>query len=417
MKTCRTVEEIIMQYRALFLASGLALVLLHGPASAQTAVQRVKVGVLTDMSGPTSDVGGPGSVLAAQMAVEDYGRALLGDIPVEVIEADHQDKADVAAAVARRWLDTEGVNAILDVPFSAAALAVNEVVRQNGHAAYLVSGGGTADLTGSKCSPLTVHWTYDTWSVANSTARAVVGQGGKSWFFLTSDYAFGHALETDGSRAIKAAGGQVLGSVSHPYNSPDMSAYVLQAMGSKAQVIGLANSSIDAINSIKQARELGAAAQGQRIAALIMLINDVHGLGLEAGQGLYLTEPFYWDLNAQTRAFSDRFAARLGGRRPSMIQAGVYASLVHYMKAVHAAGTTEGLAVVNKMKELPTDDPLFGHGSVRVDGRTIHDMYLFQVKSPAESKGPWDYYKLVATTPAAEAFRPLSEGGCSLVKN
>ena len=313
------------------------------------------------MSGPTSDVGGPGSVLAAEMAV-------------------------------------------------------NEVVRQNGRAAYLVSGGGTAELTGAKCSPNTVHWTYDTWSVANSTARAVVSQGGKSWFFLTSDYAFGHALEIDGSRAIKAAGGQVLGSVSHPYNSPDMSAYVLQAMASKAQVIGLANSSVDAINSIKQAHDLGAVAQGMRVAALIMLINDVHGLGLEAGQGLYLTEPFYWDLNDRTRAFSDRFASRLGGRRPSMIQAGVYASMIHYMKAVRAAGTTDGLTVVAKMKELPADDPLFGRGSIRADGRTLHDMYLFQVKTPAESKGPWDYYKLITTTPAAEAFRPLSDGGCPLVK-
>lgn len=405
-----------MTYLSWFLASCPALLVPSGRAAAQTPVQHVKVGVLTDMSGPTSDVGGPGSVLVAEMAVEEYGRALLGDATIEIMHADHQVKADVAAALARRWLDTEGVDAILDVPFSAAALAVNEVVRQNGRAAYLVSGGGTAELTGAKCSPNTVHWTYDTWSVANSTARAVVSQGGKSWFFLTSDYAFGHALEIDGSRAIKAAGGQVLGSVSHPYNSPDMSAYVLQAMASKAQVIGLANSSVDAINSIKQAHDLGAVAQGMRVAALIMLINDVHGLGLEAGQGLYLTEPFYWDLNDRTRAFSDRFASRLGGRRPSMIQAGVYASMIHYMKAVRAAGTTDGLTVVAKMKELPTDDPLFGRGSIRADGRTLHDMYLFQVKTPAESKGPWDYYKLIATTPAAEAFRPLSDGGCPLVK-
>ena len=405
-----------MKYHALLLASCLALLLPDGRAAAQTPARHVKVGVLTDMSGPISDVSGPGSVLAAQMAVEDYARTLLGDATVEVVQADHQLKADVAAGLARRWLDTEGVNAILDVPFSAAALAVNEVVRQNGHAAYLVSGGGTADLTGAKCSPNTVHWTYDTWSVANSTARAVVGQGGKSWFFLTSDYAFGHALEADGARAIKAAGGQVLGGVRHPFNSPDMSAYVLQAMASKAQVIGLANSSIDAINSIKQARDLGAAAQGLRIAALIMLINDVHGLGLEAGQGHYLTEPFYWNMNERTRAFSDRFAARLGGRRPSMIQAGVYASLIHYMKAVRASGTTDGLAVVAKMKELPTEDPLFGQGSIRADGRTLHDMHLFQVKTPAESKEPWDYYKLIATTPAAEAFRPLSDGGCPMVK-
>lgn len=404
----------MMKLNGFVIGACLALAVSFGPASAQ--VQRLKVGVLTDMSGPTSDVGGPGSVLAAQMAIEDYAKQILGDVPVELVSADHQDKADVAGALARRWLDTEGVNAILDVPFSAAALAVNEVVRQNGHAAYLVSGGGTADLTGPKCSANTVHWTYDTWSVANSTGRAVVRQGGKTWFLLISDYAFGHALANDGSRAVLAEGGKIVGSVRHPYNSPDMSGFVLQAMGSKAEVIGLANSSIDAINSIKQAIELGARAQGQKIVAMIMLINDIHGLGLEAGQGLFLTEPFYWDLNEQTRSFSDRFAARLGGRRPSMIQAGVYASLIHYMKAVKAAGTTDGLAVVNKMKELPTDDPLFGKGTIRADGRKIHNMYLFQVKSPAESKGPWDYYKLVATIPGSEAFRPLSEGGCPLVR-
>ena len=404
-----------MTYHSWFLASCLALLVPSGRAAAQTPVQHVKVGVLTDMSGPTSDVGGPGSVLAAEMAVEEYGRALLGDATIEIVHADHQVKADVAAALARRWLDTEGVDAILDVPFSAAALAVNEVVRQNGRAAYLVSGGGTAELTGAKCSPNTVHWTYDTWSVANSTARAVVSQGGKSWFFLTSDYAFGHALEIDGSRAIKAAGGQVLGSVSHPYNSPDMSAYVLQAMASKAQVIGLANSSVDAINSVKQAHDLGAVAQGMRVAALIMLINDVHGLGLEAGQGLYLTEPFYWDLNDRTRAFSDRFASRLGGRRPSMIQAGVYASMIHYMKAVRAAGTTDGLTVVAKMKELPTDDPLFGRGSIRADGRTLHDMYILKVKTPAQSQSVWDLEEVVGTIPAEEAFGPANPA-CTLGK-
>ena len=404
-----------MTYHSWFLASCLALLVPSGRAAAQTPVQHVKVGVLTDMSGPTSDVGGPGSVLAAEMAVEEYGRALLGDATIEIVHADHQVKADVAAALARRWLDTEGVDAILDVPFSAAALAVNEVVRQNGRAAYLVSGGGTAELTGAKYSPNTVHWTYDTWSVANSTARAVVSQGGKSWFFLTSDYAFGHALEIDGSRAIKAAGGQVLGSVSHPYNSPDMSAYVLQAMASKAQVIGLANSSVDAINSIKQAHDLGAVAQGMRVAALIMLINDVHGLGLEAGQGLYLTEPFYWDLNDRTRAFSDRFASRLGGRRPSMIQAGVYASMIHYMKAVRAAGTTDGLTVVAKMKELPTDDPLFGRGSIRADGRVMRDMYILKVKTPAQSQSVWDLEEVVGTIPAEEAFGPANPA-CTLGK-
>ncbi len=393
------------------------LVAVAGSGWAQGDVARVKVGVLTDMAGPVSDVAGPGSVLAAQMAVEDYGRAILGDVPVQIVQADHQNKAYVAAGLARRWLDTEGVNAILDVPFSAAALAVHEVVRENGRAALLVSRGGTVELTGPKCSPNTVHWTYDTWSVGNSTAKAVVRQGGKSWFFITADFAFGHSLENEATAALKGAGGRVLGSVRHPFNSPDMSSYVLQAQASGAEVIGLANSSIDAINSIKQARDFGVAAGGQKMAAMIMLINDVHGLGLEAGQGLYLTESFYWDFNAETRAFSDRFAARLGGRRPSMIQAGVYSSMVHYMKAVKAAGSTDGKTVVAKMKELPTEDALFGKGRVRADGRTIHDMHLFQVKSPAESTQPWDYYKLVSSVPAEEAFRPLRSGGCPLVSN
>lgn len=405
-----------MRHGAFFMAACLAFATSHGVAVAQPAVDRVKVGVLTDMTGPVSDVGGPGSVLAAQMAVEDHGKAILGDVPVEVVQADHQNKADVAAGIARRWLDTERVNAILDVPFSAAALAVHEVVRNHGRAALLVSGGGTVELTGPRCSPNTVHWTYDTWSVGNSTAKAVVRQGGKDWFFLTADFAFGHSLETEATKTVAVEGGRVLRSVRHPFNSSDMSSFVLQALGSKAEVIGLANSSIDAINSIKQARAFGAGAQGQKIAAMIMLINDVHGLGLEAGQGLYLTEPFYWDLNAQTRAFSDRFMARSNGRRPSMIQAGVYASTIHYMKAVRAANTTEGLAVVAKMKEIPTDDPLFGPGRIRSDGRKLHDMHLFQVKAPSESKGPWDYYKQVSTVPAAEAFRPLSDGGCPLAK-
>jgi branched-chain amino acid transport system substrate-binding protein len=393
------------------------LVAAAGSGWAQGVVPRVKVGVLTDMAGPVSDVAGPGSVLAAQMAVEDYGRAILGDVPIEIVQADHQNKADIAAGLARRWLDTEGVNAILDVPFSAAALAVHEVVRENGRAALLVSGGGTVELTGPKCSPNTVHWTYDTWSVGNSTAKAVVRQGGKSWFFITADFAFGHSLENEASAVVKGEGGRVLGSVRHPFNSPDMSSYVLQAQASRAEVIGLANSSIDAINSIKQARDFGVAAGGQKMAAMIMLINDVHGLGLEAEQGLYLTEPFYWNFDPQTRAFSDRFAARLGGRRPSMIQAGVYSSMVHYMKAVKAAGSTDGKTVVANMKELPTEDALFGKGRVRVDGRKIHEMHLFQVKSPSESMQPWDYYKLVSSVPAEEAFRPLADGRCLLASN
>ena len=305
---------------------------------------------------------------------------------------------------------------IVDVPFSAAALSVNEVVRRDGKAAFLVSGGGTVELTGAKCSPNTVHWTYDTYAVANSTARAVVQTGAKSWFFVTADFAFGHSLEAEAAKAVQALDGKVTGRVRHPFNAPDMSSFVLQAQSSKAEVVGLANSSVDAINAIKVGREFGVVARGQKIAAMIMLLNDVHALGLEAGQGLYLTEPFYWDFSDATRAFSAKFSPRMKNARPSMIHAGVYASVLHYMKAVKAANTVDGLAVVAKMKELPTDDPLFGKGAVRADGRKIHDMHLFQVKSPSESKGPWDYYKFIRSTPAAEAFRPLAEGGCPLVK-
>jgi branched-chain amino acid transport system substrate-binding protein len=398
----------IMLGLALFAGSSL-------PAQAQIP-QKIKIGVLSDMAGPVADVAGIGSVVAARLAIEEYAKSILGDVEVEVVQGDHQNKADAASAIARRWLDTEGVNVIVDVPFSAAALSVNEVVRTNGKAVFLVSGGGTVELTGPKCSPNTVHWTYDTYSVASSTAKAVVQTGAKSWFFITADFAFGHSLESEAVKAVQGLGGKVVGRVRHPFNAPDMSSFVLQAQSSKAEVIGLADSSVDAINAIKQGREFGVTAGGQKIAAMIMLLNDVHALGLEAGQGLYLTEPFYWDFNDSTRAFSAKFAPRVKNSQPSMIHAGVYASVLHYMKAVKAANTVDGLAVVAKMKELPTDDPLFGKGQVRADGRKIHDMHLFQVKSPAESKGPWDYYKFVRSTPAAEAFRPLAEGGCPLVK-
>jgi branched-chain amino acid transport system substrate-binding protein len=396
----------------------LGLVLCAGvPPAAQAEIpQKIKIGVLSDIAGPVSDVAGTGSVVAARLAVEEYAKSILGNVEVEVIQGDHQNKADNAAAIARRWLDTEGVNVIVDVPFSAAALSVNEVVRRDGKAAFLVSGGGTVELTGAKCSPNTVHWTYDTYAVANSTARAVVQTGAKSWFFVTADFAFGHSLEAEAAKAVQALDGKVIGRVRHPFNAPDMSSFVLQAQSSKAEVVGLANSSVDAINAIKVGREFGVVARGQKIAAMIMLLNDVHALGLEAGQGLYLTEPFYWDFSDATRAFSAKFSPRMKNARPSMIHAGVYASVLHYMKAVKAANTVDGLAVVAKMKELPTDDPLFGKGAVRADGRKIHDMHLFQVKSPSESKGPWDYYKFIRSTPAAEAFRPLAEGGCPLVK-
>ncbi|WP_372396239.1 ABC transporter substrate-binding protein [Azospirillum sp. HJ39] len=394
-------------------ASLVALLIGAAPASAEIASHRVKLGVLTDMSGFASDSTGRGSVVAAELAAEDFAKELPG-VTIEVIHADHQNKPDIGAATARRWLDQDNVDAILDVPFSSVALAVNEVTRKS-KAVFIASGPGTTELTGPKCSPNTVQWTYDTWALANGTARAVTEAGGKRWFFLTADYAFGHALERDASAVVKALGGSIVGSVRHPPNASDFSSYLLQAQGSGAQIIGLANAVGDTIGSVKQATEFGITGGGQRLAALLMQLSDVAAVGLKDAQGLYLTEAFYWDLNPGTRAFADRFAARMDGRRPTGNQAGVYAGALHYLKAVKAADSTDGTVVAAKMRDLPTDDPLFGKGSVRVDGRAIHDMLFFEVKKPEESKGPWDFYKLVRTIPGPDAFRPLSEGGCPLV--
>jgi len=385
-------------------------------ASAQDAgaLKTIKIGVLNDMSGQIKDVAGPGSVVAAELAVQDYSN-LLPNVKIEVIQADHQNNVDVAASVARRWLDTEHVDAIADVPFSPAALAVNEIVRNSPRGVALFSGAGTADITGSRCSPRTVQWTLDNWAIAHSTAKAVYQTGLKKWFFLVADFAFGHALEAEGKAEILASGGQIVGSVRVPYGQSDFSSFLLKAQSSDADVIGLANSTADTVNSIKQAREFGIDGSGKKIVALSMLISDLDAVGLQDGQGLYLTEPFYWDLNAGTRAFSARFAERMNGRPPGSVQAGVYGVVAHYLKAVAAIQSTDGGKVVAKMKEMPTDDPLFGAGRIRPDGRKIHNMYLFQAKAPGESKGRWDYYKLVRTIPAEEAFRPLKDGGCSLV--
>jgi branched-chain amino acid transport system substrate-binding protein len=347
------------------------------------------------------------------MAAEDAATLLHG-IAVEVIDADHQNKPDVASAIAREWVQSKGVNVVADVPLSSAALAVNEVLRGAPRAVFIASGPGSSDLTGPKCSPNTIHWTYDTWALANAIARAMMQEGAKTWFFVTADYAFGFSLEKDTSSIVRALGGTVAGSVRHPVFGSDFSSYLIAAQSSGADVVAFANATGDTVNSIKQAHEFGMGQGKQRLAALLMMIEDVQALGLDAAQGLYLTEPFYWDLNAGTRAFSDRFAHRNGGKRPSMIQAGVYAGLMHYFKAVHASGSTEAAAVVAAMKATPTDDPLFGHGLVRPDGRVLHDMYLFRVKTPAESKGPWDDYKLIRTIPQNEAFRPLDQGGCPL---
>ncbi len=389
-------------------------VLSTGIVHAEISDGIIKIGVLNDQSSLYADAGGKGSVVAAQMAVEDFDAAAKG-LKVEIISADHQNKPDVGAAIAREWYDVGKVDAIVDVPNSGVALAVSQITREKGRA-LIASAPATSDLTGKACSPNTVAWTYDTWMLAHATGSAIVKTGGDTWFFLTADYAFGDALERDTAQVVVAAGGKVLGSVRHPLNTSDFSSFLLRAQGSGAKVIGLANAGSDATNAIKQAAEYGIVKGGQSLAGLLLFLSDVHALGLSTAQGLILTEAFYWDLNDQTRAFAKRFAARNGGTYPTMIHAGVYAGVLHYLKAVAALNSDDGTKVVAKMKELPTDDPLFGKGSIRADGRKLHPVYLFEVKNPSESNGPWDFYKLRATIPADQAFRPLSEGGCPLVK-
>lgn len=373
----------------------------------------VKIGILNDQSSLYKDLSGEGSVVAAKLAIEDFGAAGKG-LDVTVVSADHQNKPDIAVNKAREWYDQDGVDAIFDVPNSGVALAVSAITQEK-NKVFIDSGAATSDLTGAKCSPNTLHWTYDTWELAHGTGSAAVKAGGTTWFFLTADYAFGQALERDTSAVVIAEGGKVLGGVKVPLNTQDFSSYLLQAQSSGAKVVGLANAGGDTINSIKQAAEFGIVQGGQKLAGLLVFLTDVHSLGLQTAHGLVLTSPFYWDLNAGTRAFSDRYMKQTG-RRPTMDQAGVYSAVLHYLKAVHAAGSAkDALKVVAKMKEMPAEDQAFGKSIVRADGRVIHDSYLFEVKTPAESKGPWDYYKLISTTPAEKAFRPMSEGGCRLV--
>jgi len=377
----------------------------------------VKIGVLTDLSGLYADLGGQGSIVAAEMAVEDSGMAKKG-WKLDVVSADHQNKPDIATNIARQWIDVDKVDVLMDVLNSGVALAVNNVVKEK-NAVMINSGAASSDLTNSQCTPNTVHWTYDTYMLAHSTGQALVKAGGNTWFFITADYAFGAALERDTTAVVQAAGGKVIGGVKHPLNTSDFSSFLLQAQASKAKIIGMANAGGDTTNTIKQAAEFGIVAGGQKLAGLLLFLTDVHSLGLKVAQGLNFTETFYWDMNDQTRAFSKRFAERMKTHaEPTMVQAGVYAGLLHYFKALEAleGNPHDGARVVAKMKELPTDDPLFGKGSIRADGRKIHPAYLFEVKSPAESKGAWDYYKLVGTTSADQAFRPLSESACPLVK-
>ena len=382
-------------------------------AHAENTGGTIKIGVLTDLSGTYSDLSGAGSVWSAKKAVEDYLATKPG-AKIEVVQADHQNKPDIAANTARQWFDTDGVDVIVDLVTSSTALAVVNIAKEKNKVA-LVSGAGSSALTGKSCTANSIHWTYDTFALASGTGQAVVKTGGDSWFFITADYAFGAALEADTSAVVTKNGGKVLGAVKHPFPAQDFSSFLLQAQSSKAKVIGLANAGADTTNAIKQASEFGIVQGGQKLAGLLVFLSDIHALGLKTAQGLTFTEAWYWDTSDANRAFAKAFSAANGGKYPTMVHAGVYSSVIHYLKAVDALKSdADGAAVVAKMKEMPTDDVLFGKGSVRPDGRKIHDMYLFEVKKPEESKGPYDYYNVKATIPAAEAFRPMADGGCPL---
>jgi branched-chain amino acid transport system substrate-binding protein len=397
-------------------ATCLALVAAALFGTAAQAQVNVKIGVMNDMSSLYADISGPGALTAAKLAVEDFNPAAHG-MKVEIVGADHQNKPDVGSNIARQWFDVDKVDVIVDVPTSSVALAVSDVTREK-NKVFLVSGAAASDLTGPKCSPNTIHWTYDTWMLAHGTGTALVKTGGDTWYFLTADYAFGHALERDTAAVVTAAGGKVLGTVKHPLNTQDFSSFLLQAQSSKAKVIGLANAGGDTINAIKQGAEFGITAGGQQFAGLLVFVTDVNSLGLKTAQGLVLTETWYWDMNDANRAWTKRWQAERQGKFPSMVHAGVYSAVLHYLKAVAATkSAADGKAVVNQMKALPTEDSLFGKGSIRPDGRKIHPAYLFQVKKPEESKYPGDVYTVRATIPAEEAFRPIKDGNCPMVTN
>jgi branched-chain amino acid transport system substrate-binding protein len=402
-----------MKRLAAALTAGFALAAVIGPANAQTISDDVvKIGVLTDMSSLYADATGKGSVAAVQMAVSDYGGNVKGK-PVEVVYADHQNKPDVGVAIARNWYDNEKVDAIFDVPTSSVALPISALTREK-NKININSGGGSSDITGKACSPNTVHWTYDTYALSHVAGKAMVKRGDDTWFFVTADYAFGQALERDAANVVKENGGKVLGEVRHPLNTSDFSSFLLQAQASKAKVIALANAGGDTTNALKQAAEFGIT-PAQKMIALLMEITDVHSLGIRATQGLMVTDAFYWDMNDETRAFSKRFYAKVG-HMPTMIQAGLYSATMHYLKAIEATGTDEAQKVMAQMRATPINDFFAKNGHIRIDGRMVHDMYLFQVKKPEESKGEWDLYKLIATVPGDEAFRPLDKGDCPLVK-
>jgi branched-chain amino acid transport system substrate-binding protein len=401
--------------RTIYCAVVIAAVVATSCANAQHSDGTVKIGILTDMSSIFSDIGGPGSVIAAKLAVEDFRPAVKG-MKVEIVSGDMQNKPDVGVTIANTWFDVDKVDVIVDGMNSGVSLAVSEVTRQK-NKLFLVTGAATSDLTGLKCSPNTIHWVYDTWALANSTGKAVVKTGGDTWFFITADYAFGYALERDATSVIEASGGKVLGRVRVPTNTNDFSSYLLQAQASKAKVIGLAIAGGDAINVIKQAGEFAIVKSGQNIAGLLLWASDVAALGLPTAQGVVLTEAWYWDMNDNSRAWTKRWQVERPGKVPTSAQAGVYSAVMHYLKTVEALkSVSDGRAVAGKMKETPTDDVLYGKGIIRVDGRKIHDMHLFEVKKPSESSYFGDFYKLRATIPATEAFRPLKDGGCPLVR-
>ena len=387
----------------------------QGSGYAQISGDIVKLGVLDDMSGPYADIQGPGDVVAVKMAVDDFGGKVNGK-QIEVVAADVQLKADVGSAIARRWYDTENVDAIFGLGTSAVAIAVQGIAQEKNKVSIATSVGSTA-LTGKACSPTGIHWVYDTYALAKGTATAIMKQGGgDTWFFITADYAFGHSLENDTAAIVKKNNGKVVGSVRAPVNSSDFSSFLLQAQSSKAQVIGLANAGADTINTIKNAADFGIVAGGQKLAGLLVLITDIHTLGLKIAQGLLFTEAYYWDQNDETRAFAKRFSERHGGKPPTMFQAGIYSAATHYLKAIQAAGTDEAKAVIAQMKKMPVTDFMTKNGTIREDGRMMRDMYLLQAKKPSESKGEWDLMNVVATIPADEAFRPLSESECPLLK-
>jgi len=393
--------------------AGLLAIITTGTAFAQPPEPALKIGLLTDFSSVYSHAGGIGDLEAAKMAIEDFGGLMFGK-PIEFVSADALNKPDVAAAIASKWWDTEGVDMIVGFPTSATALAVMEMSKLH-EKIMIVTSAASSDITGKFCAPDTAHWTYDTYGNAHTGGNAIVKRGGDSWFFITADYVFGQSVERDTSDVVKAAGGNVLGSVKHPLNAVDFSSLLVQAQASKAKVIGLANAGGDAVNAIKQAAEFNIPAGGQTLAAMAISIADIHGLGLKLGQGLIVAAAYYWDLNAKTRAFGKRFLER-GNRMPSMVNTGAYSATLHYLRAVNATGTRHAKTVMAKMREMPVRDAFTENGVLREDGRMMHSMYLFEVKTPEESQGPWDYYTLLADVPADQAFRPLKDGGCPLVR-